>query len=273
MTRPPGARIAFAMVAAELIAFAEELAAAARTQTLVRWANGCAVEDKGGGAFDPVTEADREAERVMREMVHARFPDHGVSGEEWGDEPGTGRWSWSLDPVDGTRSFVCRLPTWVTLVALLRDTQPYLGLVDAPCLDETYIGVSGEAWMIWRGEKRPISASRCARLDEARFSTTDPIMFDGAPYAAFDRLRRDVKTVRYGHDGYAYARLAAGSLDLVIENGLKPYDYDALIPIVTGAGGVVGDWRGGQEFAGGRIIAAATRELYDDAVARFEAFA
>nr|NUR38102.1 histidinol-phosphatase [Sphingomonas sp.] len=249
---------------AELIAFAQELAAAARAETLPRWRDCCAAEDKGDGAFDPVTEADREAERVMREMIHARFPDHGVSGEEWGDEPGSGRWSWSLDPVDGTRSFMCRLPTWTTLIALLCEGAPVLGVIDAPVLDETYVGHAGEAWLIGGGEHVPLRTSGCAHLAEARLSTTDPFLFDDP--SGFDRVRRAARVTRYGHDAYGYARLAGGSVDLVIESGLKPHDYNALIPVVAGAGGHIGDWRGGADFTAGQVIAASTRQLYDEAV-------
>ena len=261
------------MDAAELIAFAEELAAAAREETLGRWAAGCAAENKGKTAFDPVTEADREAERVMRTLIRERYPDHGVTGEEWPDEPGNSGYSWSLDPVDGTRSFICRLPTWVTLIGLLLDGEPLLGFVDAPCLGETYLGLGTDAWMSWKDETAAIATSGCTSVSEARFSATDPAMFDGPAAAAFDRLRREVRTVRFGHDGYAYARLAAGSIDLVVEAGLKPFDYNALISLVSGAGGTVGDWRGGHDYAGGKIIAAASRDLYDRAVERFEAFA
>lgn len=261
------------MDAAELIAFAEELAAAARKETLHRWADASPAYNKSSEGYDPVTEADRQAERVMRKMIRGRFPDHGITGEEWPDEPGTGPWVWSLDPVDGTRSFVCRLPTWVTLIGLLETERPHLGLVDAPCLGETYIGTVGEAWMLSSGMRTPISTSGCAKLAEARVSTTDPFLFDPPAAVAFARLRGEVPITRYGHDGYAYARLAAGSLDLVIEAGLKPYDYNALIPLVEGAGGAIGDWRGGREFGRGKIIAAASRALYDEAVARFEALA
>jgi histidinol phosphatase-like enzyme (inositol monophosphatase family) len=256
-----------------LISFAQELAEIAREQTLERWASGCAVYDKGSDTFDPVTDADREAERVLRAAIRDRCPDHAITGEEWPDEPGTGRYRWSLDPIDGTRSFLCRLPTWVTLIGLLRDEQPFLGLVDAPCLGETYVGLGTDAWMSRKGARGRISVSGCTRLSEARLATTDPAMFDGAPAASFDALRRAARTVRYGHDGYAYARLAAGSIDLVIETGLKPHDYEALIPLVRAAGGTLGDWGGGTDFARGKVIAAASRELYADAVGRFEAFA
>jgi myo-inositol-1(or 4)-monophosphatase len=261
------------MEAAELIAFAEELAVAARNETLGRWATGCAAENKGKGAFDPVTEADREAERVMRALIRERYPDHGITGEEWSDEPGSSAYCWSLDPVDGTRSFICRLPTWVTLIGLLLDGNPLLGLADVPCLGETYVGLGTDAWMSWKDETARITTSGCTSVPETRLSATDPAMFEGPAAAAFDCLCHEVRTVRFGHDGYAYARLAAGSIDLVVEAGLKPFDYNALIPLVSGAGGTIGDWRGGQDYAGGKIIAAASRDLYDRAVERFEAFA
>jgi len=252
------------MDAAKLIVFAEEIAAAARAETLLRWRDCCAVEDKGEGTFDPVTEADREAERMMRQMIHARFPDHGVSGEEWGDQPGTGRWSWSLDPIDGTRSFMCRLPTWTTLIALLDEGVPAAGLIDAPVLDETYVGHGNEAWLVGGGERTPLRASACSRLADARLSTTDPFLFDNP--GTFDRLQRGARVTRYGHDAYGYARIAAGSIDLVVECGLKPHDYNALIPVIRAAGGQIGDWQGGTDFARGNVVAASTRQLYDEAV-------
>lgn len=257
----------------DLIAFAEKLALSARRETLPRWAEACAADDKGSEGFDPVTDADREAEQVMRNLIRSRYPDHAITGEEWPDRPGTGPFGWSLDPVDGTRSFICHLPTWVTLVALLRDEQPILGLVDAPILDEMYIGFEDEAFLLSGGRRTRIQASGCTRLTDARLSTTDPFLFDNGAAKAFDRVRRTVRTTRYGHDGYAYARLAGGSIDLVIESGLKPYDYHALIPLVAAAGGTIGDWSGGQDYAAGKVIAAASRELYDRAVTGFEAFA
>jgi histidinol-phosphatase len=258
---------------ADLIAFAEELAAAARGETLHRWAATVAADDKGDGVYDPVTDADREAERVMRDLIRSRYPDHGVTGEEWPDQPANSPFGWSLDPVDGTRSFICRLPNWVTLAALLHGGQPLLGLIDAPCLDELVIGYGKEAWLISSGSRTPIRTSSCTDLADARLSTTDPFLFDGESAEAFDAVRRAARVTRYGHDGYAYARLAGGSIDLVIESDLKPHDYNALIPVVRGAGGAIGDWRGGDDFARGKVIAAASPELYEAAVRSFEAFA
>ncbi|RST29493.1 inositol monophosphatase family protein [Sphingomonas ginkgonis] len=247
----------------DLADFALELARLARRETLPRFAAGVEASDKGGREFDPVTEADREAERAMREAIAARFPDHGIRGEEFGDRPGDSRWSWSLDPVDGTRSFICGLPSWVTLIALLDQGRPVLGVIDAPVLNETNLGHDKTA----RVGDQPASTSGCVRLADARLSTTDPCMFGGADASGFDAVRRAAKVARYGLDGYAYARLAAGRLDLVIENQLKPHDYNALIPVIRASGGHIGDWRGGEDFGSGAVVAAASRALYDEAVA------
>ena len=141
-----------------------------------------------------------------------------------------------------------------------------LGLIDAPVLDETYLGSGAEALLV-RGEIRsPIRASGCCKLSQARLSTTDPFLFDGEAWSSFDRLRSLCRVTRYGHDGYAYARIAAGSLDLVVESGLKPHDYNAAAPLIRAAGGHVGNWTGGSDLGGGAIIAAATRTLYEGAV-------
>jgi len=255
----------------DFVPFASRLAAAARAETLVRWRTGCASEDKGGMAdYDPVTDADREGERAMRALIEAEFPGHGITGEEFPDRAGDGPWSWSLDPVDGTRSFTCGLPNWVTLIALLFEGQPVLGVIDAPALDELYVGCGTTALLRQEGRDTPLRVSDCRDLSEARFSTTDPYLFTGAEAEAFKTLRRRVRTMRYGHDGYGYTRVAAGTLDLVVECGLKPHDYNALIPMVRAAGGVIGDWRGGEDFAAGKVIAAATEDLFAQAVAAME---
>jgi myo-inositol-1(or 4)-monophosphatase len=247
--------------------FACELADAARVVTLSAAAD-LASEDKNeGGVFDPVTEADRGAERVMRGLIEKRFPDHGIAGEEYGERPGRSPYRWSIDPIDGTRSFICGLPSWTTLIALLENGQPIVGLIDAPRMGERYLCHGGTTTLITSGHERPIATSGCDRLAEARFSTTDPHLFAGAEHDAFERVRARARLTRYGHDGYAYARLAAGTIDLVIESGLQPYDLQALIPVVRGAGGTIGDWDGGADFAAGRIVAAATRALYEEAVA------
>lgn len=246
---------------------AQRLAGAARAETLPRWRTGIVADNKDmTGRWDPVTDADREGERVMRALLEREFPEHGVDGEEFPPRPAQDDHVWSLDPVDGTRAFVCGLPTWVTLIALLERGSQVLGVIDAPALDELYIGAEGTAELVQAGVRTGIQTSGCTSVAEARLSTTDPFLLDPAGQAAFERLRTQARTVRYGFDGYGYARVAAGSLDLVIESGLKTYDYNALIPVVRGAGGTFGDWYGGEDYRDGKVIAAATRELYDAAV-------
>ncbi|MFL6735039.1 MAG: inositol monophosphatase family protein [Sphingomicrobium sp.] len=248
------------------LALAHELADAARGETLLRWRGGVKAENKAQTGWDPVTEADREAERIMRDLIESNHGDHGSEGEEFPGRPARGPWTWSLDPVDGTRAFVCQLPTWVTLIGLLQKGTPVLGIIDAPCLGERYTGWGSEARLHRGGECETIRVSGCTVLADTRLSTTDPYMFQDAGMEAFAALRNKVRTTRYGFDGYAYARLAAGSLDLVIESGLKTYDYNALIPVVRAAGGVFGDWFGGDDFSRGDVIAAASPELYARAV-------
>ncbi|QPQ54336.1 inositol monophosphatase family protein [Allosphingosinicella flava] len=253
-------------LAPDLIDFAHTLADAARAETLGRFRQAVETANKDeGGGFDPVTEADRAAERAMRALIERHHPGHGVKGEEFPERPSAGRYAWGLDPIDGTRAFICGLPSWVTLIALLEDDRPVAGIIDAPALGERYSGLSDEAHLDAPG-RRPIRTSGCRSLGDARLSTTDPFLFVGDEEARFARLRGAARTVRYGLDGYAYARLAAGSIDLVAESGLKPYDYEALIPVVRAAGGVIGDWQGGDDFGAGRVLAAATPWLFEEAV-------
>jgi myo-inositol-1(or 4)-monophosphatase len=239
-----------------LAAFAGSLADAARAVTL-RAADRVAEDKNAGGVYDPVTAADREAERVIRALIEQALPDHGIAGEEYPEKTGGGRYVWSIDPIDGTRAFICELPSWTTLIALLEDGAPVVGLIDVPALDERYLGFAGAPGL---------QASTCRNLGEARLSTTDPYLFAGAEAEGFERLRRTARVTRYGLDAYGYARLAAGSIDLVAESGLKPHDYNALIPVVRAAGGVIGNWRGEDDFSAGQMLAAATRELFEEAV-------
>ncbi len=249
------------------LTFAERLADAARAEALPWLESGGAAADKNeGGAFDPVTEADRAAERAMRALIEAEYPDHGIAGEEYGEKPAAGQWSWSLDPIDGTRAFICGLPSWTVLIALLRHGEPVLGVIDTPRLDERYSGVAEQGFLTTGGKTRELRVSGCTRLAEARLCTTDVFLFAGSEAEGFERVRRAARLTRYGLDAYGYARLAAGWVDLVIESGLKTHDYNALIPVVRAAGGVIGDWEGGEDFSGGRLVAAASPELFDEAV-------
>jgi histidinol phosphatase-like enzyme (inositol monophosphatase family) len=244
------------MDAAAYAAFAGTLADAARAVTLGA-ADRVAENKNDDGTYDPVTAADREAERVIRALIEQAYPDHGIAGEEFGVKAGAGRHVWSLDPIDGTRAFICGLPSWTTLIALLDEGQPVVGLIDVPTLNERYLGYPGAPGL---------KASDCRTLRDARLATTDVHIFSDSERARFDRLRTGARVTRYGLDAYAYARLAVGSIDLIAENSLKPHDYNALIPVVRAAGGLIGNWRGEDEYREGQVLAAATPELFAEAV-------
>jgi len=244
-------------------AFFLSLSAAARTAIDRALAAGLSVETKDPTGFDPVTEADRAAERAMRGLIERQFPDHGIWGEEYGMTRGDAAIRWSLDPVDGTRALLCGLASWAVLVGLLDGGEHVAGMIDLPAIDERLIAVDGRTLR----NGAPVAASGCRTIAEARWSTTDPYLFDGAEAEAVARVRAAAKVARYGLDAMAYARVATGDLDLVIENKLQPHDIDALVAVVRGAGGHFGDWEGGADFTHGRVIAAATEALYIEAVA------
>jgi myo-inositol-1(or 4)-monophosphatase len=216
----------------------------------------------GEGEYDPVTEIDRAAERVLRAAIERALPDDGIEGEEYGVVRDRAPRRWLLDPVDGTRALICGLPSWTTLVALVDDGESVAGFVDAPALDELMIGLPGRTTL----NGVPVQVSGCTKVGEARLSSTDPYLFAGKEAEAFDQVRRAVRLTRFGYDALAYARLAAGHLDLVVESGLKRHDWAALVPVVRGAGGVIGDWLGGTDFDGGAIVAASTQDLFDEAI-------
>lgn len=250
-------------------AFAGRLADAARLVTVAACPAARAAENKGAAErFDPVTVADRQAELAMRALIEAQYPDHGIEGEEFPNKEASGRHIWTLDPIDGTRAFICGLPSWTTLIGLIAGGEPILGLIDAPALNERYLGTEGSARMITTGGSRLLSTSPCINLAEARLSTTDPYLFEAGEFDAFEHLRRAVRLTRFGYDAYAYARLASGDIDLVAESGLKPHDFWPLVQVIRGAGGVIGNWSGGADLSGGDVLAAATRQLFDQAVGK-----
>ena len=252
-----------------LFDFFARLSATARSTIDEAIGQGLATENKGGfdhlggSLYDPVTEVDRAVERALRASIEAEFPGDGIVGEEFGAVREEARRVWSLDPIDGTRQLVCGLPCWTVLVALVEEGVPVAGMIDTPRLDELMLGSA--AGTLLNGV--PVRTSGCAALAEARLSTTDPYLFDADAAPRFERLRKAARLTRFGLDGHAYARLAAGTLDLVAETGLKPHDWQALVPVVRGAGGVIGNWRGGADMSGGDVLAAASQALFDEAVA------
>ena len=244
------------------LAFASELAEAARGVILPYFRNAGLVEAKGDGS--PVTAADRGAEALLRERIADRFPQHGIVGEEFGAEQEGAEFVWVIDPIDGTGAFVSGLPTFGTLIGLLQEGRPLLGVLEQPVLGERWLGVDAPG-VIKRTthNSQVIHSAQTAKLREATAFATTPHMFEGDAEPAWNRLRTQCGRVRYGADCYAYGLLAAGYVDLVCEADLKAWDYLPLVPIVTGAGGVMTDWTGAAlTLAGGdRVLAAASQPL------------
>jgi myo-inositol-1(or 4)-monophosphatase len=270
------------MSAVDFEKFVERLADASGEAILPFFRTSLATEDKAhGGVFDPVTEADRAAEIVMRRMIEGAFPSHGIIGEEFGDVRADAEYVWVLDPIDGTKSFICGLPLWGTLIGLEHRGRPCYGLMHQPFTRERFSG-DGEA-AYWRGparrhaesswrkdaateERRKLTTRACASLKEATLMTTSPKLIDESLRDAFFRVEAETRLSRYGGDCYAYCALAAGHVDLVVETNLNPYDIVALIPIVEGAGGIVTTWDGGPAAEGGAIIAAGDRRIHEAAM-------
>lgn len=247
-------------------AFIDRLATVSGETILPFFRTMLSVDNKAPAHFDPVTEADRAAEAAMRKLIKSAFPDHGIVGEEFGDERTEAEYVWVLDPIDGTKSFIAGFPVWGTLIALTRHGAPAFGMMHQPFIRERFTGDGGGAQYRGPSGQRALQVRRCANLSEATLFTTSPLLMNESDRALFERVQKEVRLSRYGGDCYAYCMLAAGHLDLVIETDLKPYDIAALIPIVTGAGGIVTTWDGKPAQHGGRIIAAGDRRVHDAAM-------
>lgn len=251
-----------------LLQLAHELADASGRAILPHFRKPLAVDNKaGGGEFDPVTVADRSAERVIARMIRQHFPEHGIIGEEFGDREGTSPLKWIVDPIDGTRSFIMGMPIWGTLIGLVDGDAPVLGMMDQPFTRERVW--SSEQATFWRsGGARPrrLATRGCTRIADAVLTTTHPDLLGAGELEAFMRVKARARMTRYGGDCYAYCLLAAGHVDLVIEAGLKPYDVAALIPIVERAGGVITTWTGAPAGNGGCIVAAGHAKLHAEAM-------
>ncbi len=224
-------------------------------------------DNKAAVGLDPVTQIDRDIETALRALILDAFPDDAVRGEEFGWTSEGARRTWSIDPIDGTRAFICGLPSWATLVGVIEGEDHVAGLIDLPMVGETLIASAGTT--LRNGAL--VTTSGCVNLASARLSTTDPYLFEGAERDLFERVRGATLVARYGLDALAYARVATGDIDLVIESGLKRHDLDALVAVVRGAGGTIGDWHGSEDWDGGRIIAAASTALYAETVALLSA--
>lgn len=247
---------------------AHALADAARRAILPYFrAPGLTADTKEQNRFDPVTQADRAAERAMRAILQEQRPQDAILGEEYGQTAGTSGLTWVLDPIDGTRGFLSGTPTWGVLIAVSNDDGPIYGLIDQPYIGERFEGGLGRSEMTGPLGPRDLSVRGDRPLDSSILFTTFPEVGTPQEGRAFQAVADQVKLTRYGTDCYAYALLAAGQIDLVIEAGLQAYDIQAPIAVIEAAGGIVTDWSGGPVHAGGRSLAAAGKEQHAAALA------
>ncbi len=251
-----------------LITIACKAADAARVITLSYFRQpDLQAQNKSTSAFDPVTIADRQAEAAIRAVLKVERPEDAILGEEMVDSSGVSGLTWVLDPIDGTRSYVSGIPTWGTLISVRDADGPLMGLIDQPYICERFIGGFGLA-ELRRGKKNyPLNVNPSAKLNDATILSTFPEIGSLVEYEAFTNLRKKTRLTRYGMDCYGYALLALGTVDLVVEAGLKPYDIQAPIAVIQAAGGVITDWHGEPAHEGGRVVAAASPELHQAALA------
>jgi inositol-phosphate phosphatase/L-galactose 1-phosphate phosphatase/histidinol-phosphatase len=245
------------------LTLANELADAAGAAIRPYFRTALAVDDKAD--LSPVTAADRAAESAMRRLIAARFPEHGIIGEEYGRERDDAEFVWVLDPIDGTKSFISGVPLFGTLIALARRGRPILGVIDQPISHERWVGADGRRTT---HNGQPVTVRACPGIAAATVFATTPEMFRGADADAFGRVARAAKLVRFGADCYAYGLVALGFVDVVIEASLKSYDFGAMLPIIRGAGGTATDWQGAplDLSSDGRVLIAGDKRTHSDAL-------
>lgn len=254
----------------QLVSFSHQLADQSGSAILPYYRTTLNVDDKGAGhRFDPVTEGDRAAETIIRNAITEHFPSHAVLGEEHGESLSDSRYRWVIDPIDGTRAFILGVPTWGTLIGLEIDGKPAIGMMNQPHTGDRFWS-DGSASFLRAGALAPRqlkTRTSVTALRDAQLASTHPDLFSpGHEKEAFQNICKSVKATRFGTDCVAYALLAAGLIDLVVEAGLQPYDIVALIPIIETAGGVITTWDGAAARNGGRIVAAANPSLHEQAL-------
>ena len=252
----------------EFLSVAHAMADVARVETLRYFrTDALNTENKDGdGGFDPVTLGDRAAERAMREVLAKMRPQDGIFGEEFGKQDGQSGLTWVLDPIDGTRGFLCGTPTWGVLISVEDENGPILGVIDQPYVGERFVGAGKTATVTGPLGERALKSRHGVGLDDALLLTTFPEIGTDAERRSFERVRDRAKLTRYGMDCYGYALLAAGQVDLVIEAGLSAYDISAPVAVIQAAGGVVTNWQGEPVYGGGQVIAAGSPALHEEAM-------
>lgn len=253
---------------ADLVSTAHELADAARLATLEHFrSRSLSAENKEAERFDPVTVADRLSEERMRAILSRRRPDDGILGEEFGVRSGTSGLTWVLDPIDGTRGYLAGTPTWGVLISVADETGPIYGIIDQPYIRERFEGGLGLARVIGPSGQADLRCRAPRPLSEAILFSTFPEVGTANEAAAFRRVASQAKLTRYGMDCYAYALIAAGAIDVVVEAGLQAYDVQAPIAVIEAAGGVVTDWQGNPCHHGGQVLAAANASIHAEVLA------
>jgi inositol-phosphate phosphatase / L-galactose 1-phosphate phosphatase / histidinol-phosphatase len=246
-----------------MLGLAIELADDARGFVRPRFRSCVSVEEKSDGT--PVTEVDTALEARLRDRIRARFPEHGIIGEEGGGQSGNADWVWVLDPIDGTQSFILGKPTFATLIGLMHRGVPVLGIIEHPALGDRWVGAAGSPTMF---NGAPARVRACKTVGAAALSTTGPNWFSEDELAAFDRVRRAAKVQHWGADCHSFGLLASGFIDLVVESSHRLHDFCALVPVISGAGGVMTDWAGralGPD-SGPRVIAAGDPRAHAEAL-------
>jgi histidinol phosphatase-like enzyme (inositol monophosphatase family) len=252
----------------ELTQFALELAQASAKEILPFFRRDIQIDVKSGARWDPVTEGDRAGERIMRSLIEARYPEHGINGEEYGIKASRSGFTWVLDPVDGTRAFISGMPTWATLVGLNFEDRPVVGVMNQPFVGETFYGNPEGAWSLHQGMSRKLKTRAARPLAQAIFTTTAPDLYRSADEKdVLKRLSEATQLTRFGGDAYFFCVLAAGQVDLALDAHMEPYDIAPLMPIIEGAGGIVTTWEREPAAKGGNVIAASSTLLYEEALA------
>ena len=250
------------IVPSELESILQEAGAA----TLQHFRADLSIENKAGpGAFDPVTQADKLAETIIRDRLAEKFPSHSILGEEFGGELGDGP-TWIIDPIDGTRSFMSGMLHWGVLLGFYDQGEPQFGAMYQPFTQELFWGDNNSATYQRGDDTRVLKVSPCESLDVATLAATGPEMFSGDEVPRFEAVRDSAQQIRFGGDCYLYALIAMGQIDIGVESGLNPYDIAALIPIIRGAGGQVTNWSGGSAALGGQILATGDARVHADAL-------
>jgi myo-inositol-1(or 4)-monophosphatase len=245
--------------------FAKQLAIASGEVIMPYFRTPLEAINKGEKAkYDPVTEADKAGEAAIRKLINKHYPTHGIIGEEYGSENENAEFVWVLDPIDGTKAFICGFPVWGTLIGLLHNGKAVFGMMHQPFTKELFWGDGKQAFSDIQGKESRLKVNPCLDVKNAILSTTSPLLFKENDLKSYKRVENAAKFTRFGGDCYAYAMLAAGQLDMTVEAGLAPYDIVAHIPILQGAGGIITTWDGKEAENGGKILATNSQKLHEE---------